>query len=57
MVKDLNYRDIGSAGITAGPDNSLYVVHYSRTDGINTQCVSKIVDGVVTELDLVKVQG
>jgi hypothetical protein len=57
IVENLPFNDIGSAGITPGPDGSVYVVHYPYVDTIHPQYVSVIKDGVVASRGIVKVQG
>lgn len=57
VVKGFPFNDIGSAGITAGPDSSAYVIHYTAHDTIFPQCVSKIKNGVVVKSRFIQVNG
>lgn len=57
VVKNLPFNDIGSAGISAGPDSSVYVIHYTSHDTIDPQCISKIKNGVIEKFRFIKISG
>ncbi|MBL8027155.1 MAG: T9SS type A sorting domain-containing protein [Fibrobacteres bacterium] len=57
VVKNLPFNDIGSAGISAGPDSSVYVVHYTAHDTIDPQCISKIKNGVIVKSKFIRISG
>lgn len=57
VVRNLPFNDIGSAGICAGPDSSVYVIHYIAEDTMDPQCISKIKNGVVQKSRFIKIAG
>lgn len=57
VVTGFSFSDASSGGVAAGPDTSVYVIHYAAFDTIFPQCVSKIKDGVVVKPRFITVTG